>query len=422
MRVGARIEIVAIGDELLLGDSIDTNGAWLGRRLSGMGLIVSRRAVVGDDERAIRDAVAGGLERSGTVICSGGLGPTPDDRTRDAVARLYDRECELDESWLETIRDRFRARGLVMPDVNRRQAEVPRGAVLLPNPIGTAPGLAIEDDGLGLTILLPGPPRELHALFDGEVAPLLAGRADPDRRPVLRRVLRTTGLAESQVAEQVAPVADGFAPLTLAYLPVGTGIDLRLTSWGELSMEEASRALDAASAALRERLGSAVYGEGDTDLAAVVGRELAERGLTVTTAESCTGGLVAKRLTDGAGASAWVRGGVVAYSNDAKTAVLGVPDGLIAARGAVSEPVVRAMAEGAATRFGADCAIAVTGIAGPAGGTPGKPVGTVWIAAAVGGRVETRLLQLAGSRDEIRARSAQAVLALLLRELRRPTP
>lgn len=413
-----RVEIVAIGDELLLGDSIDTNGPWLGRRLSGMGITVPRRTVVGDEESAIHDAVAAALERAGTVICSGGLGPTPDDRTRAAVARLYERDFELDETWLEAIRQRFLARGLAMPEVNRRQAEVPRGAVLLPNPNGTAPGLAIDDARLGLTFLLPGPPRELQALFDAEVAPLLAARTDPERGPVLRRFLRTTGLAESQVAERVADLAAGLAPLTLAFLPVGIGIDLRLTSWGELSADLAGRALDTAQAALAERLGAAVYGEGDADLAAVVGRALAERGLTVATAESCTGGLVAKRLTDEAGASAWVQGGMVAYSNAAKRDALGVPDALIATHGAVSEPVVCAMVEGVTARLGVDCGLAVTGIAGPGGGTPGKPVGTVWIAASVPGRTETRLLRLAGSRVEIRARSAQAVLALLLELLR----
>lgn len=414
-----RVEVVAIGDELLLGDSIDTNGAWLGRRLSGMGITVARRTVVGDGEVAIREAVAAALERAGTVICSGGLGPTPDDRTRDAVARLYGRAFELDETWLETIRKRFLARGLDMPEVNRRQAQVPRGAVLLANPNGTAPGLAIEDGRLGLTVLLPGPPRELQALFDAEVAPLLAARMDPTRGPVLRRILRTTGLAESQVAERVADLEGTLAPLTLAFLPVGIGIDLRLTSWGKLSGDEAGRVLDVAQAALAERLGAAVYGEGDADLAAVVGRALAARGLTVATAESCTGGLVAKRLTDEAGASAWVMGGVVAYSNEAKHAALGVPDALIATHGAVSEPVVRAMVEGATARLGADCGLAVTGIAGPGGGTPGKPVGTVWIATSVPGRTETRLLRMAGSRAEIRARSAQAVLALLLEWLRK---
>jgi nicotinamide-nucleotide amidase len=383
-----------------------------------MGIVVSRRTVVGDDEAHIRDVVRDALERSGAVICSGGLGPTPDDRTRDAVARLYGREFELDETWLEAMRRRFAARGIVMPEVNRRQAEVPRGAVLFPNPAGTAPGLALEDDDLGLTVLLPGPSRELHGLFDTQVAPFLAARLDPGRGPVLRRVLRTTGLAESQVAERVADLADTFAPLTLAFLPVGIGIDLRLTSWGQFAPDDAGRALDAALAALAERLGTAAWGEGDADLAAVVGHALVDRGLTVATAESCTGGLVAKRLTDAPGASAWMKGGIVAYSNGAKSALLGVAEDLIAGHGAVSEPVVRAMVENARVRLAADCALAVTGIAGPGGGTPEKPVGTVWIAAAVRDRVETRLVRQAGSRSEIRERSAQAVLALVLGLLR----
>jgi len=418
MRQVSRVEVVAIGDELLLGDTIDTNGAWLGRRLSGMGIVVAGRSVAGDDPASIRDAIAAALRRTGVVLCSGGLGPTPDDRTRDVVAEVYGRSCDLDEAWLATIRDRFRARGLDMPHLNRRQALVPRGAILFPNPAGTAPGLAIEDDSLGLTILLPGPPHELRALFDGSVAPFLEPRRPAGRSPVLRRVLRTTGIAESRVAERVADIAESIAPLTLAFLPVGIGIDLRLTSWGELPVDEAGRRLDEAAGRLAERLGDVVYGEGDTDLAAVVGAALDLAGLTVAAGESCTGGLVTKRLTDVAGASRWVRSAIVAYSDDAKQALLGVPAEVLAEHGAVSEPVVRAMVKGALRASGADCGLAVTGIAGPDGGTAEKPVGTVWIAAAVGDHAATRLLRLAGSRAEIRERSAQAVLVLLLRLLR----
>jgi nicotinamide-nucleotide amidase len=418
MRPVSRVEVVAIGDELLLGDTIDTNGAWLGRRLSAMGIVVAGRSVAGDDPASIRDAIAAALRRTGVVLCSGGLGPTPDDRTRDVVAELYGRSCNLDEAWLATIRDRFRARGLDMPHVNRRQALVPRGAILFPNPAGTAPGLAIEDESLGLTILLPGPPHELRALFDASVAPFLEPRLPAGRSPVLRRVLRTTGIAESRVAERVADIAESIAPLTLAFLPVGIGIDLRLTSWGELPADEAGRRLDAAAGRLAERLGDVVYGEGDIDLAAVVGAALDRAGRTVAAAESCTGGLVTKRLTDVAGASRWVRSAIVAYSDEAKQALLGVPAEVLAEHGAVSEPVVRAMVKGALRAGGTDCGLAVTGIAGPDGGTAEKPVGTVWIAAAVGDHTATRLLRLAGSRAEIRERSAQAVLVLLLRLLR----
>jgi nicotinamide-nucleotide amidase len=374
--------------------------------------------VTGDDEAGIRDALLGALRRAGIVICCGGLGPTPDDRTRDAVASVYGRPFMTDETWLEVIRGRFRARGLDMPESNRRQAQIPVGGVLFPNPAGTAPGLALEDPELGLTVLLPGPPRELHALFEEQIAPFLASRLRPDRGPVIRRVLRTTGLAESQVAERVADLEREMAPLTLAFLPVGIGIDLRVTSWGELPGAEAEAAVTRAVNALAERLGSAVYGEGGADLAAVVGHALGRAGLTVATAESCTGGLAAKRLTDEAGASAWVRSGVVAYSNEAKRTLLGVPAAVLEAHGAVSEAVVCAMAEGVRTLCGADCALAITGIAGPSGGTPQKPVGTVWIAAAVPGRLEARLLRLAGSRSDIRDRAVQASLALLLTLLR----
>lgn len=413
------VEILAIGDELLLGDTLDTNGAWLGRRLSAMGVVAGRRTIVGDDDAAIGEALRAALQRAGIVICCGGLGPTPDDRTRDVVSAVYGRPFELDESWLTAIRERFRARGLAMPESNRRQAQVPRGGVLFPNPAGTAPALAIDDPSLGLTVLLPGPPRELHALFDEQIAPFLASRLAPDRGPVLRRVLRTTGLAESQVAERVSDLVERMAPLTLAFLPVGIGIDLRITSWGELAAADAERAIDHAFRALAERLGDAVYGEGDADLAAVVGRVLGDAGLTVATAESCTGGLAAKRLTDLPGASAWVVGGVVAYSNGVKEALLGVPAAMLEAHGAVSEPVARAMLEGVRAATGADCAVAITGIAGPGGGTQDKPVGTVWIAAAAPGGTEARLVRFVGTRSDVRERAAQAAFALLFDLLRR---
>lgn len=410
-------EIIAIGDELLLGDTVDTNGAWLGQRLSELGAVVAHRSVVGDDEAAIREALASALRRAPIVICCGGLGPTPDDRTRDAVSALYGRPSEIDASWLEVIRERFRRRGIDMPDVNRRQAMKPAGAVLFPNANGTAPGLAIDDDALGLTILLPGPPREMRPLFDQQVAPYLDSRLMPGRRPVVRRVLRTTGLAESEVAERVSDLIPSFAPLSIAFLPVGIGIDLRITSRGELAAEDAEAAIGRAIRALRERLGDAVYAEGDTDLAAVLGHALGRARLTVATAESCTGGLVAKRLTDVPGASGWLKAGIVTYSDEAKRDLLGVPPHLLTGHGAVSEPVVRAMAEGVRRATGADCSMAITGVAGPGGGTPAKPVGTVWIAASVRGRTDSRLVRFVGSRSDIRNRSAQAAMSLLLRLL-----
>jgi competence/damage-inducible protein CinA-like protein len=408
------IEVVAIGDELILGDTIDTNGAWLGQRLGEEGIRVSRRAVIGDDDEAIRSAVTEALHRTGIVLCCGGLGPTPDDRTRPIIASIYGWPIEIDEAWVSIIRDRFAKRGMNMPLVNRRQAEVPQGAVLLPNEIGTAPGLALDRDDLGITVLLPGVPRELRWLVEQRVLPWLRPRLQPAHAAFRRRVVRTTGLAESAVAERVADVTSDLQPLTLAFLPVGIGIDLRLTSWGDIPDVDAQRLLDVAEARIRERLGRHAYGSARDDLAEIVGMRLRDRNWTVATAESCTGGLVAKRLTDAPGSSDYMLGGVTSYANEVKAAVLGVPEATLAEHGAVSEPTVQAMLDGIVRLMHADCAIAITGVAGPGGGSDDKPVGTVWIAARTPAHSRIRRLELFGSRAEVRERAAQAALKMLL--------
>jgi nicotinamide-nucleotide amidase len=412
------IEVVAIGDELLLGDTIDTNGAWLGQRLAGMGLRVMRRSVVGDDEKAIRSAVEAALARVPVVICSGGLGPTPDDRTRAAVAGLYGWPLEVDESWLAVIRERFTRRGMVMPLINRVQAEVPRGATLVRNEVGTAPGLILDSDKIGLAALLPGVPSEFRWLMEHGVIEHITRRSPPSAGRVQKRVLRVTGIAESALAERIADVESSLAPLTLAYLPTGTSIDLRLTCWGDLPEAEAGAALDTAEQKLAERLGPLAWGRGDDDLATLLGEALRARGLRIAVAESCTGGLVAKRLTDAAGASDYMLAGVITYSNESKQTLLGVDPALFEAHGAVSEAVAGAMLEGVRVRTGATCAISVTGVAGPGGGTAEKPVGTVWIGAAAGERTRVSLYRLFGTRAEIRARACQAALKQLFDLLR----
>lgn len=407
-------EIVAIGDELLLGDTVDTNGSWLCQWLTADGIRVVRRSVVGDDESAIQSAVSEALGRTGVVLCCGGLGPTPDDRTRSAVASLYGWPLETDEEWVEVIRARFARRGLVMPEINRVQAQVPRGAVLFRNGAGTAPALALEDETLGITVLLPGVPRELHWLMEHAVSPWLNERMATRAGAIRRRILRTTGMAESELAEKVADITTDIAPITLAFLPTGTGIDLRLTSWGDSPEADAIAALERAEHGLRERIGRALYGVDGQDLAAVVGSALRLRGLTLGVAESCTGGLIAKRLTDEPGASEFFIAGVTSYANDAKTLLLDVSESVIGEHGAVSEEVALAMVAGIMRVARTDCGLSITGIAGPGGGTEEKPVGTVWVCAAVRDRRQLRRLCLSGTRTEIRERSAQAALKLLL--------
>lgn len=411
------VELLSIGDELLLGDIVDTNAPWLSRRLGEIGLRVARRATVGDDEEDIVRAVREALNRTGAVVCTGGLGPTADDLTRPAVARVFGRRLRLDEEALARIRARFAELGREMPERNRVQAELPEGATVFPNDWGTAPGFALEDDAGRFVVVLPGVPLEMERIFDAHVLPFLRRRLPEGARPILHRVVRTTGIAEAVVADRIADIADAIRPLTIAYLPRVTGVDLRLTSWGALDADDAARRLDEAEAMLRERLAGYVYGTDDDELAAVVGAALRHRGLTLALAESCTGGLIAKRITDIPGSSSYFLGGLVTYSNESKQALLGVKEATLAAYGAVSEQTAREMAVGARRAIGADIAVSVTGIAGPGGGSPEKPVGTVWIGIATADGVDARHHRFLGERDEIRERTAQAALALLWRHL-----
>lgn len=415
---GARVEIVTIGDELLLGETVDDNSAWLGRRLAGAGFRVIRRATVGDDGAAIRDAVRRGLDRAGTVLCTGGLGPTRDDVTKPAVAALFGRELRFDDAVLDDIRRRFDARGWKISEASRSQAEVPAGAVVFPNRHGTAPGLALEDDAGRIAVLLPGVPREMRALVDAHVLPFLVERRPRRARPVRHRVLRTTGIAESRLAARLDDLLPALAPLTVAFLPSLAGVDLRVTSWGELDADDVAARLDDAEAKLRGRVGRFVYGRDGEELVDAVAGALTARSLTLAVAESCTGGLIGERLTERPGASRFLAGGVVAYADDAKRRLLGVDEATLRRHGAVSRETAAEMLDGARSAFDADAAVAVTGIAGPGGGSPDKPVGTVCYGAAVGDAVEIRRFEFPGDREEVRVRSAQAVLALLWRMLR----
>jgi len=406
------LELVTVGTELLLGLTVDTNGAEIGRACAAAGWRLVRRTAVADDASAIRDAVGDAVERTGCVITTGGLGPTRDDATKHAVAELFGRRLVEDTAVLRDLEVRARRLGRwPMAASNRSQAAVPEGATVLPNARGTAPGLWLEDRGR-VVILLPGVPREMRGLLHEAVLPRLMQRVGGGTAVVRSRSVRVTGVAESSLADRVGPLEPSLAPLTLAYLPSEAGVDLRLTAWG-LSPDEAGRALAAGVTRLREAVGTPVYGEDDTDLAAVVLDLLRVRGATLAVAESCTGGVIGGRLTAVPGASDVFRGGEIAYANTIKTSRLGVSAGLLMEHGAVSEPVVRAMAAGAREAFGVDAAIAVTGIAGPTGGTPEKPVGTVWLAADWRTTARVAHVRLVGDRDEVRARAAQGALNLL---------
>ncbi len=408
------VEIVAIGDELLSGATIDSNAARIAKQLEPVGLRVIHKATVPDSADAVAAAVRSALQRSGAVITTGGLGPTKDDLTKGAVAEVFGVELEFREDLWSALQQRWAQRGKI-PRTNRTQAEVPAGARVLPNPRGTAPGLAVEDERLGVCVMLPGPPHEMQHILVESVVPYLAARADPEARRPFRRYLRTAGIAESAIAEKMADKLDDL-PLQVAYLPEIAGNDLRLTAWAA-DGSEAEAALDEAVKRIRDVLGVHVYAEGAIDLADVVGDLLLRAGMTVAVAESCTAGLVGARLTERPGASGYFWGDLIAYDDRAKIELLGVSEQTLRRHGAVSEETAREMAEGACSRSGADVAIAVTGIAGPSGGTTEKPVGTVWLAVRMRGRTVAKRRHYPGTRDMVRLRAAQGSLDLLRRTL-----
>lgn len=413
-----RIELVTIGDELLLGFTVDTNGAHLARELATVGIEIVRRSTVRDNADDIAGAVADALDRAGAVVTTGGLGPTSDDQTKAAVAQLFKRGMYLDAEHLAWMEERWRSRfKRALPEANRSQAMLPVGSRKLVNRHGSAPGVWLEDERGRWVAMLPGVPREMRGMLADTLMPMLRERLTSDT-VVRSRTLRTTGIAESLLADWIGPIERELEGIDIAYLPGLDGVDLRLTSRGR-APADANAALSRAVQRLAERVGVAGYGEDDVDLAAVLLDLCRARQLTVAIAESCTGGLVGARLTAVPGSSDVVIGAIVAYANAVKVSALGVQESTLREHGAVSDEVVREMASGARRSLNASVGLAVTGIAGPSGGTVEKPVGSVWIAIDTDAGVRTAGLRLWGDRDEIRRRAAQAVLDLARRMLLR---
>jgi nicotinamide-nucleotide amidase len=417
-----RVELLTIGDELLLGFTLDTNGPYLARGLAAMGVTVAHRASVGDDATAVASAIRDALSRTGAVIVTGGLGPTSDDRTREAVAGVFGRELMLDAEIADGLRQLWKSRGYPgdLPASNLQQALVPQGATVLRNAHGSAPGLWLEDEQGRWAAMLPGVPREMRGMWadtlDPRLRERLTGPGAGAGTVVRSRTVRTTGIAESRLADDLGDLARGVHGLPLAYLPGYEGVDLRVTASGYPADEAESR-LAAAADALVARIGPHVYGLDDTDLAAVVLRRCRDRDLKVAVAESCTGGMLGMRLTAIPGSSDVVLGGVIAYDNLVKVTQLGIRAAELAEHGAVSEAVAARMASGVRLRLGSDIGIAITGVAGPGGGSDAKPVGTVWVAADLGGNLRTAVRTLPGDRHEIRQRAAQMALDLVRRGL-----
>jgi nicotinamide-nucleotide amidase len=410
-----RVELITIGDELLIGDTVNGNAAWLGRQLADNGIDVTRGVVVGDDEAVIGETVTAALSRADVAITTGGLGPTYDDLTREALAKTAGVGIVRDEDAAERIRARAADRGIRLPPMALRMAELPAGATPLPNPMGSAVSFRLGIGG-GSVYALPGVPREVRAIFSAGVLPEL--RARRDGAVSLRRILRTAVAWESAIATRLAPV-EALDDIRLAYLPGTAEVRIRVTATGP----NARTRLRLAEETIRDLLGPIVYGADQETLDQVVHRLLAERSATVAAAESLTGGLLGARLTDMAGSSATFRGGVVAYATELKAGLLGVPRDLLAAHGAVHADVAAAMARGVRDRLGATYGLAVTGVAGPEP-QDGRPVGTVHLSVAgPGSEVSSQSLRLptpAGGpavRSLVRESTVTYALDLLRRRL-----
>ena len=412
-------EIIAVGSELLGTSRLDTNSLFLAAQLNALGVELRTKHVVGDHRATLADVFRDARTRADLIVFTGGLGPTDDDLTREVVAEVLGRPLDVDEAIVERIRARFARRGMVMPEVNRRQAQVPRGATVLDNPNGTAPGLLIDDDAR-LVVLLPGPPREARPMFERVCDGVLARRAGAQR--IYAASLFVTGRSESDVEQCVQPI---YSTWRDAPSPIDTTI---LAAMGQIELHLSTRDADPASGRARvetardelaRALGNDVYSTDGRSMPEIVGELLRARRYSLSAAESCSGGLLLSRLTDVPGSSEYVYGGVIAYDNEAKIDWLGVPRDLIAQHGAVSEPVAVAMAEGVRGRTRAEVALAITGIAGPGGGTPEKPVGTVAIAVLAPDRpayVRTHLFL--GGREMVKFQSTQAALDRVRRMLR----
>jgi nicotinamide-nucleotide amidase len=407
-----KAEIMAVGTELLLGDIVNTNAQYIARELAALGVTVYHHTVVGDNEERILEAFEQAFKRADIVITTGGLGPTKDDLTKEVAASYFKKELVLHEESSKIIQEYFIRTGREYTKSNEKQAYFPADAIILKNNNGTAPGCIIEKANKAI-ICLPGPPREMIPMFKEGVVPYL-GRFSEGL--LVSRFLRILGIGESHLAEKISDILEGQTNPTVAPYAKDIDVTLRITARAK-DEEEAARLIGPVEVQIRDRLGEDVYGVGDTTIEEVVGDMLVSKNLTIATAESCTGGLLAGRLINYPGISASFLEGIVTYSNEAKINRLGVRQETLERFGAVSEETAREMAEGIVRAAGTDVGISVTGIAGPGGGTPEKPVGLVYVGLNIRGQVQVKRLNLAGSRERIRLRTVIGALDWLRREL-----
>jgi len=406
-------EIIAIGSELLTPTKTDTNSLWLTEKLNEIGVEVKLKTIVGDDEARLEETIKDAFGRSDIVITTGGLGPTEDDITRTVSAKAVGRELIFDEDVLTEVRARFKSFGREMPETNKRQAFIIEGADVLPNPNGSAVGMSLKIEEKFL-VILPGPPRELKPMFEDFVLPKLSEAAGEIY--VKRRILRVSGMGESAIDELIAPIYKAYKNVNTSILFNRSEVEIHLAAQTE-TIREADALLEELSGKIAGKLDNAVFAMNGETMEEVVGKLLTENGKTLSVAESCTGGLIARRLTEVSGSSAYFIEGAVTYSNEAKIRTLDVPPEIIETCGAVSAETAEAMATGMREKAQTDFAIAVTGIAGPNGGTVEKPVGLVFIAFASEKETKSIKINLPGDRYLIRWRTSQAALDLLRRKL-----
>ncbi len=407
------VEILTIGDELLLGQTIDTNSAYIGRKLSEIGLIPGFKSSVGDNIEEIENAVKLAIKRAGLVIATGGLGPTDDDNTKKAIVKIFRRNLMLDDNLLEDIRARYKKRGLDMPAINENQALIPSGSHTFKNKIGSAVGIGIIEPH-SIFIALPGVPTEMKHMLDEEIIPFLVSQKLG--KPVRIVTLKTNGLFESQVAEIIAPDLNLEPGVKLAYLPAFSGVDLRVVAVSDDQTDADDKAQEVVDY-IKKKIGQFIYGQDHDTLPSVIAQLLQKHSKTLSTAESCTGGQLGEIITSIPGSSSYYLGGFVAYANEIKRAQLGVADETLKKYGAVSAECAVELAGGCRKTLKSDYALSITGIAGPDGGTPEKPVGTTFIGMSSGRHSFAKPFNFGAEREMIRSRACYAALAMLRREI-----
>lgn len=407
-----KAEIMAVGTEVLMGDIVNTNAQYIARRLADLGIGVYYHSAVGDNSVRLKDSFALGFSRVELILATGGLGPTKDDLTKETAAAYFNRKLILHEESYLMLRQYFEKQGREVSENNKKQAYMPEGSVVLPNPNGTAPGCILKD-GDKILVLLPGPPREMKPMFENYVVPYLEKYQDSI---LVSKVLRICGIGEGHMVEKIAHIIDNQSNPTVAPYAKEGEVTLRITAKAENKVE-AKRLIEPMEREIRNILGEDIYAIGETTLEDVVGELLVNKKLTISTAESCTGGMLSGRLINYPGISSSYLEGVVTYSNEAKMKYLGVKKETLDSFGAVSEETAREMAEGIAKAAGTDIGVSVTGIAGPGGGTEDKPVGLVYVGLYIRGKVEVKKLNLSGDRQKVRNRTVITVLDWIRREI-----